>query len=212
MPVALDLDVGYSPVAVGGTIGVRSFDIELFRRTATIDHVNVVLSSGSTVGTIEGLVRYETEDVKISILILGTTERPRIELTSVPPMKRADIIALLIFGKSPDELDPEQTASVSNTETALESRAFGLASLYLFGATPIEHVGYDPGTKTTSVRLRLPGGANLTLGSDFDQSRQLTVRKPLARHWAIQSEMTSQSAQGQQSSSAATFLEWFNRY
>jgi hypothetical protein len=124
-------------------------------------------------------------------------------------MKREDIISLLIFGKSPDELDPEQTASVSNTETALENRAFGLASLYLFGATPIEHVGYDSATKTTSVRLRLPGGANLTLGSDFDMNRQLTVRKPLAPHWAIQSEFTDQ---GQQSKVATTFLEWFNRY
>ena len=91
----------------------------------------------------------------------------------------------------------------------MESQAFGLASLYLFGATPIEHVGYDPATKTTSVKLRLPGGANLTLGSDFDQSRQLTVRKPLMAHWAIQSEFTEQ---GKENRGAATFLEWLNRY
>ena len=124
-------------------------------------------------------------------------------------MKREDILALLIFGKSPDELDPEQTASVGNTETALENRAFGLASLYLFGATPVEHVGYDSATRTASVKLRLPGGANLTLGSDFDQSRQLSVRKSLSAHWALQTEVTDQ---GQQGRAATTFLEWFNRY
>jgi len=190
-------------------VRVRTFDVELFRRSATIDHLNVYLSSGTRAASLEGLVVYKTPSVVINILILGTTEKPRVELTSVPPLKREDIIGLLIFGKSPAELDPEQSASVSNTQSALESRAFGLVSLYLFGATPIEHVAYDSATRTTSVKLRLPGGANLTLGSDFDQSRQLSVRKSLAPHWAIQSEI---SDQGQQSRAATTFLEWFNRY
>jgi hypothetical protein len=212
VPAALDLVLTFPPASVGGLVAVRKFNVELFRRNATVDHLNVALSSGSKIGALEGLVLYKTPSAAISILIMGTTEKPRIELTSVPPMKREDIIALLIFGKSPDELDPEETASVSNTETALESQAFGLASLYLFGATPIEHVGYDSATKTATVRLRLPGGANLTLGSDFDQSRQLSVRKPLAPHWAIQSELSEQGQQSQQGSGAATYLEWFNRY
>lgn len=209
VPVSLALGLKHPPAAVGGVIGITKFDVELFRRTATIDHLNITLSTGSSVGVLEGLVLYSAPSTLIRIAILGTTERPRIELSSVPPLKREDIIGLLIFGKNPNELDPEQTASVSNTETALESRAFGLASLFLFGATPIEHVGYDPATKTTTVKLRLPGGAHLTLGSDFDQSRQLSVRKPLSPHWAIQSEI---SEQGRQSKAATTFLEWLNRY
>ncbi|MFI5346047.1 MAG: translocation/assembly module TamB domain-containing protein [Elusimicrobiota bacterium] len=209
VPVALDLTATYPPGAAAGLVSVQRFDVELFRRNATVDHLNVVLSSGPGSGALEGLVRYKTPAASISILLLGTAAKPRVEFVSVPPMKREDILALLIFGKSPDELDPEQTASVGNTETALESRAFGLASLYLFGATPIEHVGYDSATKTATIVLRLPGGANLTLGSDFDQGRQLSVRKPIAPHWAIQSEITDQA---QQSRAAATFLEWFNRY
>jgi hypothetical protein len=209
VPLALGLNLTYPPAVAAGQVAVQRFDVELFRRNATVDHLNVALSSGSKSGALEGLVLYKTPAVEIRILVLGTTEKPRIELTSVPALKREDIIALLIFGKSPAELDSEQTASVGNTQTALESRAFGLASLYLFGATPIEQVGYDSATKTTTVKLRLPGGVNLTLGSDFDQSRQLTVRKPLAPHWAIQSELTDQ---GQQGKAATTFLEWFNRY
>ncbi len=209
VPITLDLVAHFPPGGAAGLVSVKRFDVELFRRNATIDHLDVKLSSGSRAGELEGLVLYRTPGAAISIRVHGTTEKPRLEFTSVPPLKREEIIALLIFGKSPDELDPEQSASVSNTESALQSRAFGLASLYLFGATPIEHVGYDAATKTTSVRLRLPGGANLTLGGDFDQSRQLSVRKALAPHWAIQSEVTGQ---GGESSAAATFLEWFNRY
>lgn len=209
IPAVLDLTMTFPPAAAAGLVSVRAFAVELFRRNAIVDHLDFTLTPGAKAAALKGLVRYKTPTALISIHVLGTSEKPRVEFTSAPPMKRADIIALLIFGKSPDELDPEQTASVSNTEKALESQAFGLASLYLFGATPIEHVGYDPATKTTMVRLRLPGGANLTLGGDFDQGRQLTVRKPLAPHWAIQSEITEQ---GQESRGAATFLEWFNRY
>jgi len=209
VPVALDLVATHSPAAVSGVVGIRSFGVELFRRSATVDHLKVTVSSFSRIAALEGLVVYRAARAVINIAILGTTARPRVELSSVPPLKREDIIGLLVFGKNPDELDPDQTASVANTETALESRAFGLASLYLFGSTPIEHVGYDSASKTASVKVRLPGGANLTIGSDFDQSRQLSLRKPLAPHWAIQSEITEQ---GPQSRAAMTFLEWFNRY
>ena len=209
VPVALDLAATFPPGAAGGKIEVQRFEVELFRRDAVVEHFHVALSSGSKVGALDGLVSYKSPKAAISILILGTTEKPRIELTSDPPMKREDIIALLIFGKSPYDLDSEQATSVSNTETGLTSRAFGLASLYLFGSTPIERVGYDPATKTTLVSVRLPGGANLTLGSDFDQNRQVSVRKSLAPHWAIQSEI---SDQGRQSKAVATFLEWFQRY
>lgn len=209
VPVALELAASHPPAAASGVVGVRSFGVELFRRNATVDHLNITISSFSRVAGLEGLVIYRAPRAVISIAVLGTTERPRVELSSVPPLKREDILGLLIFGKDPEDLDPDQTASVGNTEIALESRAFGLASLYLFGSTPIEHVGYDSASKTTSVKLRLPGGANLTLGSDFDQSRQLSVRKPLAPHWAIQSEV---SEQGKESRAAMTFLEWFNRY
>lgn len=209
VPAALDLILTYPPAEVAGRVSVQAFDVELFRRNATVDHLNVSLSSGSRVGALEGLVRYKAPAAMISILISGTTLKPRVEFASVPPMKREDIISLLIFGKSPDDLDIEQTASVGATETALESRAFGLASLYLFGTTPIEHVGYDSVTKTASVKFHLPGGGNLAIGSDFDQNRELRLRKPLAPHWALQSELTDQ---GQEGKAATTFLEWFNRY
>ena len=42
-----------------------------------------------------------------------------------------------------------------------------------------------------------------------DQPVRKLLRKPLAPHWALQSEFTDQ---GQDGSAAATFLEWFNRY
>ncbi|UPT72625.1 MAG: translocation/assembly module TamB [Elusimicrobiota bacterium] len=209
VPVAMALTLAGPPSSASGGLFMKPFRVELFRRTASVRHLHVAVSSAAGGHGLDGVVVYEAPRARVTIRLLGTTERPRVELTSEPPLKREDIIALLIFNKTPEELDPEQSASVGNTESALESRAFGLASLYLFGATPVEHVGYDTASRTTTVKLRLPGGASLALGSDFDQSRELRLRKTLAPHWALESEVTDQ---GRENRAATTFLEWFNRY
>ena len=209
IPVSVDLAVTQPPAAVSGTIGVQKFDVALFRRVATVHHLNLMLKPGSRVGVVEGLLLYKTPYAVISIILSGTTAKPRVELASDPPMRKDAILALLIFGKNPAELDIDQTASVGNSRAALESSAFGLTSLYLFGATPIEHVGYDSAAKSYAVKLRLPGGIVMDLSSDFDRSRDLRLRKLLAPHWAVQSELGDQNANG---SAVTTFLEWFNRY
>lgn len=208
IPVVLDVAAAYPPGTAEGAVSVRSFGIELFRRSATVDHLNVSLSSATGEGDLEGLIVYKTPDAVVNILLLGTTKEPRVEFTSVPPMTRDDILSLLIFGKSPEELDRDKTESVGNMRTALDNRAFGLTSLYLFGTTPVERVGYDSASKTTTIKLRLPTGAKLMLDSDFDQNRGLRLRKSLSAHWSIQSEVNEQD----RSVGAATFLEWFKQY
>lgn len=209
VPVSLDLVGEYPPAAGSGLVAVGGFGVELFRRHAVVDHVNVRLSTGGPHGALEGLITYRMAGFVVSIRLSGTTQRPLVEFSSVPALSREEILALLIFGKRPGDLDPEALASVGNTQKAIESRSFGLASLYLFGAMPIEHVSYDAASNNATVKLRLPGGALLQLGSDFERSRGLTLRQPLAPHWAIQSEF---SQQGPESRFGTTFLEWFNRY
>lgn len=209
VPVSLDLRGEYPPPEGSGLVTVGRFGVEMFRRSAVVDHVKVRLSPGDPRGALDGLIVYKTDDFVVDIRLLGTTQAPFVELSSVPSLSREEILALLIFGKRPGDLDPEALVSVGNTQRAIENRSFGLASLYLFGAVPIEHVAYDGATKTATVKLRLPGGALLQLGSDFDRSRGLTLRQPLAPHWAIQSEF---SDQGPESRFGTTFLEWFNRY
>lgn len=209
IPLSLDLQGEYPPMSGSGLVSVGGVDVELFRRNAFLHHIDVRLSSGNPHGALEGLILYKTADHVISIHLSGTTDRPLVGFTSVPALNREEILALLIFGKRPGDLDPEALASVGNTQRAIENRSFGLASLYLFGATPIESVAYDGATQNATVKLRLPGGALLQLGSDFERSRGLTLRQPLAPHWAIQSEF---SDQGPETRFGTTFLEWFNRY
>lgn len=212
-PIALDLTASPQK-GLGGQIKIQRFEAELFKRKGVVDHVTLSLREGAKPLDLDGLITFRHNEADIRVKLLGSTDKPHVVFDSDPPMRQQDIIALLLFGKSPDELDPDQTATVSNSHSAMASGAFGLASLYLFASTPIQYVGYDPSSQSYAIKFSLPGGASLEVGSTPDQSRRLTLRKRLARHWVLQTEVQS-IQEGQTSSqrnAVTTFIEWFQRY
>ena len=209
-PVPVSLDLTARPGGLGGTINVDPFVATLFKRQGRVDHVTLTAKPGSRSMKLDGLVKFHESSADVDLLLLGSTDKPRVLFESEPPMDQQQIIALLLFGKPPDDLDPDQSTTVSNSQSAMATGAFGLASLYLFASTPVQYVGYDPGTQTYAMRLSLHGGASLEVGSASDQSKHLTLRKRLARHWVIETEL--QRDQEQQRNAVSTFLEWFQRY
>ena len=206
VPVGLDVTVRV-PGGTAGRIEIKPFRVDIFRRVASVDHVTFTGRAGSPVMDLDGLIVYKTAEARIFIRLLGTAQKPRVKFESDPPMNQADIMAMLLFGKTPGDLDSDQQASAANTQTAVSNSAFGLASLYLLASTPVEYVGYDPVSRTYSIKFRLPGGATLQMGSD-GQSRGVQLRKRLASNLAIQTELTSTQAQG---NVVTTLLEWYGR-
>jgi hypothetical protein len=209
VPVALDLKLEKPPGVMTGAVEVKSFDVEFFRRNATVDHVTLTFRPGSKLVGLDGLIKYKATEALITIRLLGTTDKPQVVFESDPPLSQSDIIAMLVFGKSPNELDADQAATVANTQTAMSDKAFGLASLYLFASTPIQFVGYDPATKSYTMKVRIPGGETLSFSSDFDATKSVQLRKRLSRHFAIAAEAVNSQTQG---NGVVTFLEWFTRY
>lgn len=207
VPVVVNLVLNSPTGGVNGTVDIRPFRAVIFRRTASIDHITLSGRAGSTLMDLDGLIVYRAGETRISIRLLGSAQKPVVEFESDPPMSQADIMAMLLFGKSPNELDSDQQSSVANTQTAVANSAFGLASLYLLASTPVDYVGYDPASRTYTVKLRLPGGATLQVGSD-GRSKGVQLRKRIASHLALQTELTSTRSQG---NVVTTFLEWFGR-
>jgi hypothetical protein len=209
VPVALDLKLEKPPGEASGTVGVQAFDVELFRRRAAVDHVTLTLRPDSKLVDLDGLIKYKADEAMISIRLLGTTDKPQVVFESDPPLSQSDIIAMLVFGKSPNALDADQAASVANAQTAMSDKAFGLASLYLFASTPIQFVGYDPASKSYTMKFRIPGGETLSISSDFDSTKSVQLRKRLSRHFAVAAEAVNSQTRG---NGVVTFLEWFTRY
>ncbi len=209
VPVAIDLRASRPGAGASGTVELRNFVVEFFRREATVERLRFALSAGSKALDLDGLVLYRAAEAVIRVRLLGSTEKPRVELDSDPPMSQDDIVAMLLFGKSPNELDADESSTLAYTRSALADKAFGLASLYLFASTPIQYVGYDPSARSYTMRFKMPGGQTLQVDSGLDATRKVQLRKRLSRNFAFQAQARSHPEEG---GGLTTFLEWFVRY
>ncbi len=174
--VTLHLVTGSSAT---GSIRVSDFDVELFRRKATLQHFFVRLTPNPDDIEVNGEVRVVYADYTVKILILGQAKAPEVKFTSQPPLPEKDVIAVLLFGKKIDALDSSQAQSVGSTNAAVADSAISLASMYLLAATPVESVGYDPSTGVFNAKVRLADGTSLNVGSDLSHLNQLGLRKRL---------------------------------
>lgn len=208
-PVPISLSLFARPEGLSGTVRVESFDMEVFRQNARIDHITLTPAPKGAETALDGKIIYKRNDVTVNILLLGTTAKPTVVFESDPPMTQNELVALVLYGKMPNELDSDQKASAGNATAAMTNGAFGLASLYLFASTPVDSVGYDAATQSYQVKFKLPGGATLAVGSNLQESKTLSLRKRLARHWELQTEAGNASGEG---SAITTFLQWFQRY
>ncbi len=208
LPVALNLQLA-SRQNMRGELRVQSLPLELFRKQAQLEEVLVSFEPSSKYGLLDGLVRYETSEVKVRILILGTTQKPRVEFLSDPPLNRSQILSVILYNKSLHELTEEEASSAGNFGKALGDGAFGLFSLLFLSSTPIQSVSYDPATQSYNARVRLDDKTSLNLGSDFSDSRQFTVRRRLQGRWVLSTELRQEE---NEPDSVLTLLEWFRRY
>ncbi len=211
-PVPISLDLHAKPAGLSGKINIDPFDLEIFHQKGHIDHITLTPTPGNPSMALDGKIVYKREDVTVNILLVGSTDKPTVTFESDPPMTQNEIVALLLYGKSPTELTSDEQASAGTASQAFTDGAFGLASLYLFASTPIDSVGYDPATQSYQVKFKLPGGATLGLGSNLQESNTLTLRKRVAKNVEVETQLRQTQQQAQKRDAVTTFLQWFRRY
>jgi hypothetical protein len=197
---------------MGGTVMVRKFPLEIFRRDAVLEHLTISLASPAPESELNGAVKVAYADYTITIQIIGTSGKPAIKMRSDPPLPEEQLVAVLLFGRPLEELDPDQNSSVGSTRAALADGAVGLASLYALASTPIQSVGYDPKRGVVNVKVRLGAGTSLNLGTTgaTDQLETIGIRRRLGPHWTIETDLIRSTDETGRTASA--FLEWSNRY
>lgn len=174
-----------------------------------VKEIKVAYEEGSKAGDLDGVVVVRNPDVTVRILLLGSTEKPRIEFESDPPLERNQIVSVLLFNKLPDELTEDEASSTGSFSQATADGALGLFSLFFLSSTPVESISYDPVSQTYSARLRLDKKTTLSVGSDFDKERQVALRRRLGGRWAIRTELHDTQGEG---GVLLTLLEWFKRF
>src|SRR5690606_18924015 len=108
VPVALRMRVA-SDVPTSGQVRVSDFRLEkFFRLKATVERFNLDFTSeGPSRGRVDGLLRVDLTDYEIHVAATGPIEQPTYRFWSEPPLPEEQILAVLLFGRPLEELDPE---------------------------------------------------------------------------------------------------------
>lgn len=209
VPIGVDVTVN-SSAPPSGKVFVRNYKLELLRREADVELLSLALAEKPEDQLIDGKIRFQNNDYKITMTIYGTASNPQYLLESTPPLSNKELLAVLLFGKQPDLLDSDELNSVGETEAAIADGAIGLVSMYYLASTPIERVGYSPESGVFSAKINLQEGFSLSLGSDGGDTNQVGLRKRLGNGWIVDTTVVNDG----QSEVARTIamLKWGRRY
>jgi len=169
-----------------GSIKLEAFRLEYLRRSLLVDNFELKLKEDAKGDfPIAGNFRVKQTEYVISIRVTGTVGSPMIQLSSDPYLDRADIISVLLYDRTRDQLAGGDAESVGNVQAAMADRAIGLFGLWAFANTPIRSVSYNPATKMYSATVLLGGGLTAGIGSGQDQSTSLQLRKRISTRWVL---------------------------
>ncbi|MFO1520066.1 MAG: translocation/assembly module TamB domain-containing protein [bacterium] len=208
--IPLSLDLNLENEKLGGSVQVGKTPLHFFRRDAEVERFKIVLKEPQDQSEIRGRLRVSYVDYKIDIIILGTVGRPTVLFQSDPPLSQDQVLSVLIYGRTFDDLDENKANSVASASAAFADKAIALGSLFLLASTPIESIGYNPSTGLFSAKIRLAEGTSLNLATQEGKTQQAGIRKNLGGNWIINTYIQNDTVTNKQSGGA--MLEWNKRY
>jgi translocation and assembly module TamB len=114
------------------------------------------------------LATTRVRDWDISLLVQGTVQKPRIELTSLPALSEQSIVSLLALGMTDEGLEKEQ----STDQLAMQA---GAAGSLLFSQNPLQN------------ELKKKLGVNVRLSQKVDDTKNVSTTSVIAeKQWTPQ--------------------------
>lgn len=134
--------------AIKGSLIVLGRSLQLERGTVSF------YGHDATDPSLDILLSTEVGGNRISILIAGTVRKPKVTLKSLPEMEENDIVAVLLFGQSFDDLNDDQADFVYD-RTAEMFAALGVAALRknMSAVDVVSYQGAGTGERANTVTL-----------------------------------------------------------
>jgi translocation and assembly module TamB len=127
----VDKDEG-APVRVVGEIRTVRGSINYYQREFTLKTGVISFTGGSKIDpSLDMDAQYRVTNYIVDIVVGGTASKPTLQLRSQPELAQADILSLILFGKTTDALGQGQQASLqqqaSKMATGIAARQIGQA-------------------------------------------------------------------------------------
>lgn len=134
---------------------------------------------------VDSEIMYEASGYNIYINVVGNIDSPAVTLRSDPPLSRKDIISVLLYNRTTNDISRFQNESVGGADSAITDKAIGLIGIWAFAATPIESVSYDSKSNIYRAQIALPGGVKFDIGTDWERIQNVTFRKRVSEYWTV---------------------------
>lgn len=210
IPVTLRLGV-QSDRERRGELRLEPFDIVYLKRKVRVEKMKLDLDQiEEDVIPVEGRLKIKQTNYTIYIEIEGHALKPQITLRSEPDLSQNEIISVLLYDRTTDQLVSGDAETAGGVQAALADRAIGLFGLWAFASTPIRSFSYNPVTKVYTATLALGDGLTAGIGTTWESAAQLELRKRLSRKWILTASWsTLNPEEGQQT---RLVLQWENRF
>jgi translocation and assembly module TamB len=154
---------------------------------------------------------YKTGEYLVQVIIGGTADAPSLKLASEPSLAQADILSLLMFGKTAKDLNEGQRADVQNGAAQLAAS---------FAASEVgQSVSDALGLSGRGIQLQELSASRVALGTYLtdrtfvtvgqkygaQQGQEMRVEYELAPRWSITSSASSAGGSGAD-------IIWHRRY
>jgi hypothetical protein len=202
------MDVSCSNLQIGGAIKVLPSSLVILNREAQVESFRFNL--GNTKPEYEGLVSVKRTNYKVTMKIAERDGRPKVDLSSDPPLEKTDVLSVLLYNQTTRELSSDDSTSVAETRSALANKAVGLFSVIALSSTPIDAVTYDANTGIYAARVKISEGLTATIGTNWEKTQTFALRKRIGKNLVLSTLVQSDSDSDEKS--GKTLLEWVRRY
>lgn len=194
-----------------GVIKIEPFNVVYLRRSVRLERMKLELNKKIPEKIfVDGRFTVQQSFYKVIIDVNGDSASPNIVLSSEPELSRADIISVLLYDKTRDELVPSDVETAGGVEAAFTVKALGLFSLWALASTPIRSFNYNPVTKVYTATLVLGDGVTAGIGSDWENAAQFELRKRLSKRWVLTGRWVSATTERRERSEL--ILQWESRF
>lgn len=194
-----------------GFIAMAPFDVTYLRRTVHVESLRVDLDENENgVFPLKGQFNVQQTQYLITIDVAGTTKNPAISMSSDPYLPKDEIISVLLYDRTSDQLVSGDAETAGSVQAALADRAIGLFGLWAFATTPIKSFSYNPVTKVYTATVAVSNDLTAGVGTDWEAAARLELRKRISRRWSLTAAWTP--ATPSEEATSKLVLQWERRF
>ena len=194
-----------------GFIQTEPFHITYLRRTVNVEALRIDIDPKKEgVFPMKGHFSIRQTDYTVFLDIEGTTKNPAVTLSSEPYLPKDDIIAVLLYDRTNDQLVSSDAEAAGGVQAAIADRAIGLFGLWAFASTPIKSFSYNPVTKVYAATLSVSDDLTAGIGTNWEESTHLELRKRVSRRWSLTAAWTP--ATPDEDATTKLVLQWEKRF